>query len=54
MADISKCNNRLCRRKDTCYRWVAPASELQLYLKMSEKKKEERKNGCELYWEARK
>lgn len=48
MADISKCNNRLCRRKDTCYRWVAPASEYQSYIVM-----ENREVDCELYWEVK-
>lgn len=47
MADITKCTNKDCPLKETCYRWTAEEDEMQSY---SDFKPDE--NGeCEYYWE---
>lgn len=35
MPDITKCQDSTCPKKDTCYRWTAPASDYQSYFAKS-------------------
>ena len=47
MADITKCEGVGCYRKESCYRYTAPANDLwQSYFVGSPKKMD----GCPEYW----
>ena len=47
MADITKCEGVGCYRKESCYRYTAPANDLwQSYFVGSPKKMD----GCSEYW----
>ena len=46
MSDITKCNNKSCPSKETCWRWLAPANK-----KWQSYSLFEWDDGCEFYWE---
>ena len=48
MADISMCDGKHCKDKDTCYRYTAHPSTYQSYLLLDNKNKD--KDTCEYYW----
>lgn len=45
MTDITKCVNETCPMKDSCWRYIAPASEHQSYAEFKWKD-----GKCEHYW----
>ena len=47
MADITKCNYEPCKKKDTCFRYLAESSMYQSYF--SEKPYEEGEE-CRYFW----
>lgn len=52
MADITMCNDQQCPKKDTCYRFIAPACPyMQSYYSVSPRK--EASEECDDYWEVR-
>ena len=53
MADISMCNAEECPKKDTCYRYNAPANPYWQSYIMWEKDKDFTRE-CEYYWEMEK
>ena len=55
MADITKCNNKSCLIKETCWRWLAPVNKKwQSYALFEYIDLSECVNGCQDYWEYRK
>lgn len=50
MADITKCNGNGCDKKESCYRFTAPASNWQSYFSETPIKD----GKCENYWERKK
>ena len=49
MVDISMCDRRDCKRKNTCFRYLAFPSEMQSYLIITEPEID----NCEYYWRCR-
>lgn len=47
VVDITKCNGEKCKRKETCYRFTAPAGKYQYYFVETPLKKG---GGCDEYW----
>lgn len=47
MADIAKCSGVGCTKKETCYRYLAPESEMQSYMLP------EVVESCEMYWKVK-
>ena len=45
--DITKCTNKDCPLKETCYRWIAPEDEMQSYC---DEWKPDKNRKCEYYW----
>ena len=43
MADISKCKGEGCIKKQTCYRFLAPSSSWQSFIKPDP-------SDCKMYW----
>jgi hypothetical protein len=50
MSDITKCRAEGCKKKRSCYRFLAPASEYQSYF-MHPPVKED--GTCNQYWEVK-
>lgn len=46
MADISKCANQECKRKNDCYRFTAPSSQWQSFSSFMPDEKGE----CKDFW----
>ena len=53
MADITKCRDEECSRKDTCYRYTAEASDRQSYFIDSPRRKKFTGYDCDYYWEVK-
>ena len=49
MADITKCVNKKCKIKDTCYRFTAPDGYYQSYAEFNKDKTIKNKKECEHY-----
>ena len=43
--DITKCEDKECPKKETCFRWTAPSNELQSYFVETPRKG----TKCEFY-----
>ena len=52
MADIAKCSNKECPKKDTCFRFLAEADKWQSYI--GEPKKYYQEKNFEMYWGCKK
>ena len=51
MADITMCLDKDCKKKDTCYRYIAPRDKYyQAYFLDTPRKKDK----CKYYWEVNK
>jgi hypothetical protein len=50
MADISKCNNKDCKLKNKCWRFLAPSGIYQSYADF----KPDGKGNCDYFWEYKK
>lgn len=44
-ADVARCQNKLCSKKDTCLRYLSPPHERQVYMYRQDE------DGCEDYIE---
>ena len=51
MADITKCSGEGCKKKESCYRFTAPSSDLQTMFVTPPLDKD---GECEYYWEVTK
>lgn len=49
MVDISMCDRKDCKRKETCYRYLAFPGRLQSYLMLGDYDI----SNCEYYWRCR-
>ena len=49
MVDIAMCNRRDCKRKNTCYRYIAFPDEFQTFLVLTDLNID----NCEYYWRCR-
>lgn len=48
VSDITKCNGQMCKKKWTCYRFLAPANPLQQY--WIESPFQSGAEKCDLFW----
>lgn len=51
MVDISMCNRRDCKDKQTCFRYLAFPDEYQSYIILDIQ--DPSKDNCEMYWRCR-
>lgn len=51
MVDIAMCKRKDCKKKWTCFRYIAYPSEFQTYLVPDVN--EDVDNGCNMYWRCR-
>lgn len=50
MADITKCQNKNCKIKDTCYRYTATDGYYQSYANFNNNKTIKDKKECKHFW----
>ena len=50
MVDIAMCNRRDCKKKRTCFRYLAFPDEYQSYIIIEQPDLSE---GCDMYWRCR-